>query len=171
MAAPARQQVAHDLGGPLAVDDAGGATHRAIVGAGGRLVRFAHPGLLRGTLWFIATVQFVLGIGFLFSPQGMARSLGLVAAPGWADRLFGMMAARFLAVGFGMLLAARDPARHVAWIGTMVGIQAIDWLVTLKFLAVGAVTLAQVNTAAFLPVVFIGLLAWAWPRQTARPIA
>lgn len=120
--------------------------------------------LLRWTLYGIALVQFVLGLGFLFSPEGMARQLGLPPVPGWANWLFGMMAARFLAVGVGMLLAARDPLRHRAWIGAMVGIQLIDWLVTLYSLWLGTVTLAQVSTASFLPVLFIAVLVGCWPR-------
>jgi hypothetical protein len=125
-----------------------------------------HPRVLRFTLRFIATVQLVLGVGFLVAPEGMAVSLGLAATPGWANWMFGMMAARFLAFGYGMLVAARDSARHRPWLGAMVVIQLIDWGVTIRYLLAGAVTLAQVNTASFLPLVFVALLAWSWPRAT-----
>lgn len=40
----------------------------------------------------------------------------------------------------------------------MVGVQAIDWIATVIYLATGVVTLAQVSTAAFLPLVFIAIL-------------
>ncbi|NDY92719.1 hypothetical protein [Ideonella livida] len=121
-------------------------------------------GWLRGTLWFIAVVQFVLGAGFTLAPAQMAQSLGLPPVPGWAHWMFAMMGARFLAVGAGMLLAARDPWRHRAWLGAMIGIQAIDGLATWAYLWAGTVTLAQVSTASFLPVVFIALLWRGWPR-------
>jgi uncharacterized membrane protein HdeD (DUF308 family) len=78
--------------------------------------------------------------------------------------MFGMMAARFLGYGYGMFVAARRPAESLPWLRTMVAIQLIDWGVTLKYLLSGVVTLTQVNTASFLPVVFVGLLWWAWPR-------
>lgn len=128
-------------------------------------------GWLRGTLWCIAVVQCVLGLGFLLVPEAMARALGLPPVPGWANWMFGMMAARFLAVGVGMVLAARDLLRHRAWLGAMIGIQAVDWLVTLRGLLAGEVTLAQVSTASFLPVVFIVLLALGWPRARTAPSA
>lgn len=127
-----------------------------------------HPRTLSFTLWFIAIVQFVLGAGFLVAPQGMASALGLAATPGWANWMFGMMAARFLAYGYGMLLAARDPAGSLPWLRSMVVIQLIDWGVTVKYLLAGAVTLAQVNTASFLPLVFVALLLWAWPRPESE---
>lgn len=120
--------------------------------------------MLSFTLRFIAVVQFVLGAGFLVAPEGMASLLGLAATPGWANWMFGMMAARFLAFGYGMLVAARDPAGNLSWLRSMVAIQLVDWAVTVKYLLAGAVTLAQVSTASFLPLVFVALLWWSWPR-------
>ncbi len=120
-------------------------------------------------LRFVAVVQWLLGIGFLLAPAGMATLLGLAPAPTWTAWLFAMMAARFLGFGYGMWLAARDPQRHVHWIGAMIVIQAIDWLATLYYLAVGAVTLGQVTTAAFFPVVFIVVLLANFPWRN-RPV-
>ncbi len=124
-----------------------------------------HPGALRFTLRFIAVVQVVLGLGFLFAPEGMATALGLAATPGWANWMFGMMAARFLGYGYGLFVAAQDPGAHLPWLRSMLVIQLIDWVVTVKYLLAGAVTLAQVNTASFLPLVFVALLVWARPRS------
>lgn len=123
-----------------------------------------YPRLLRATLVFIAVVQFVLGAAFLFAPQSTVQILGLSATPGWANWLFGQMAARFIAFGIGMLVAARDPLRAAPWIWLMILVQAIDWVVTVKYLAAGAVSLSQVSTAPYLPVLFIALLLVAMPR-------
>ncbi len=57
-----------------------------------------------------------------------------------------------------MLVASLNPGRHIAWIKAMIGIQAIDWIATMAYLLTGAVTLSQVTTAAFLPLVFIAIL-------------
>jgi hypothetical protein len=110
------------------------------------------------TLGFIGLVQLLLGLAFLLAPARAAALLGLAPAPGWADWLLGMMAARCLGYAAGMFLAARRPREHAAWIATMVGIQAVDWIVTLLHLGQGDVTLRQVTTAAFFPVLFIALL-------------
>lgn len=124
------------------------------------------PKLLKFTLWAIAAVQFVLGTAFLLAPEWTAHRLGLGVAPGWTNWLFGMMAARFLGFGYGMVVAANNPERGRPWIVAMIAIQAIDWVVTLKYLFAGAVTLAQVSTASFLPVVFLVLLVICLPRPT-----
>lgn len=38
---------------------------------------------------------------------------------------------------YGMLLASRDPARHRTWIVAMIGVQALDWVSTIAYLATG----------------------------------
>lgn len=124
------------------------------------------PRLLGATLRFIAVVQFVLGLAFLAVPEQAAHAFGLSVAPGWANWLFGMMSARFLGFGYGMLVAAHDPVTARPWIKAMIVIQAIDWMVTLKYLYTGAVTLAQVSTASFLPVLFVIVLVLGLPKTT-----
>ena len=120
--------------------------------------------VLTFTLWFIAVVQFALGVAFLFAPQLTSQAFGLSPAPGWTSWLFGMMAARFLGFAYGMALAARDPAKSIHWIKAMIGIQAIDWIVTIYYVSLGAVTLAQVSTASFLPLIFVILLSVFYPK-------
>ena len=127
-----------------------------------------HPRLLAFTLRFIAVVQALLGLAFLAAPEATSRLFGLPPAPGWTNWLFGMMAARFLGYAWGMWLAAKDPVTARPWITSMIAIQAIDWLVTLKYLAAGAVTLAQVSTAPFLPVLFVIALAIGLPRKRSQ---
>lgn len=112
---------------------------------------------LKRTLLLIGIVQLVLGT-ILLIPGLFPALLGLADVPPGVDWMFAMFGARSLGFAYGMVLAARDPHRHAAWIRTMIAVQAIDWLATVAYLVTGAVTLGQVTTAAFLPVVFIVLL-------------
>ncbi len=118
--------------------------------------------ILKRTLIVIGVVQVVLGIGFVV-PGLFQQVIGLEEAPAWVDWLFVMFGARALGFGFGMFVAARAPERNLPWIRAMIGIQGIDWVGTLAYLATGAVTLAQVTTAAFLPVVFVVILVRHMP--------
>ena len=122
--------------------------------------------LLKRTLVLIGVVQVVLG-AVLLVPGLAATLLDLDPAPGWVDWMLVMFAARALGFGYGMFLAARDPQAHPGWIRAMVGIQVIDWVGTIGYLLAGQVTLAQVTTAAFLPVVFVAVLLARFPRQPA----
>jgi len=121
---------------------------------------------LKTTLSVIGAIHLALGTVFLV-PGLFASMMGLEDAPGWVDWLFAMFAARALGFAYGMFLAARNPAQNQPWIRAMIGIQAIDWVATLAYLITGAVTIAQVTTAAFLPLVFIVILG----RYSLRPPA
>jgi hypothetical protein len=127
---------------------------------------------MRFTLRVIGIFQLVLGALFLVVPGPAADLFGLTPpAPTWATWLFAMMGARFLGYGYGMFVAARDPARHVAWIDTMIVIQAIDWVATVGWLAAGELSLRQVSTASFMPLLFIAGLLWWHPRRRASVAA
>jgi len=125
---------------------------------------------LRIALVFIGIVQVVLGVVFAFAPAWFGAMMELAQAPAWTYWMFGMFSARALGFAYGMFLAARDPARHIHWIQAMIGVQAIDWLATMYFVLTGAVTLAQVSTASFLPLIFIGVLVIFYPRQQSTTL-
>lgn len=121
---------------------------------------------LRVTLVIVGVFQLILGALFLVAPGASAEVLGLrPAAPPWVNWLFAMMAARFLGYAYGMFATARAPRVRVGWIDTMIVIQVIDWTATLGYLAAGDLTLRQVSSAAFAPVLFIGALLWFHPRR------
>ncbi len=128
---------------------------------------------LQITLVVIGLFQLVLGVLFVAAPAFAASLFDLTpAAPDWANWLFAMMGARFGGFAYGMFLAARDPRRHIGWIDAMIGIQVIDWIATIAALAAGSVTIGQVTTASFMPVVFVVALVWFHPRRhptTAAP--
>ena len=124
---------------------------------------------IRPTLVLIGVIQIALGLVFLI-PNAFSSLLGLPDAPSWATWMLTMFSARAFGFGYGMLLASRDPARHRTWIVAMIGVQALDWVSTIAYLATGTLTLSTVTTAAFLPLVFIGVLWRAPNRETVlRP--
>jgi hypothetical protein len=118
----------------------------------------------------IGAVQIALGVAFLI-PGLFEDLIGLDAAPGWVNWMFVMFGARALGFGYGMLVAARDPHENRSWITAMIGVQAIDWVGTAAYLLTGTVTLAQVTTAAFLPILFVVLLVRNRPAAAAKPVS
>lgn len=120
--------------------------------------------LLRTMLRFIGVVQVILGTAFTIFPSQFIASLDLSTTPEWVYWLFAQMGARFWAFGIGMFIAAHNPTRHQSWIGLMIGIQVVDWIATIFYLGTGVVTLTQVTSAAFLPIIFVAVLIWRFPR-------
>jgi hypothetical protein len=122
--------------------------------------------LLQITLIVIGIAQIFFGAVFIFAPAKFSGMLDLPETPQWAYWMFGMFSARAFGFAYGMFLAARDPMKHVHWIQAMIGVQLIDWLATMYFVLDGAVTLAQVTSASYLPLIFIAMLVIFYPRQT-----
>lgn len=122
--------------------------------------------LLRLTLGGIGVVQLILGVVFIFAPALFANMLGVKEAPAWVNWIFIMLGARSFGFAYGMFMAMRNPLTHIIWIRAMIIIQAIDWVGTLYFVANGSLTLLQVSSASFLPLIFIAVLTLRYPRQS-----
>ncbi|MBA3871192.1 MAG: hypothetical protein H0X30_18775 [Anaerolineae bacterium] len=127
--------------------------------------------VLRYTLGFIGVVQLILGLVFLFIPAQFAALVGLSVVPAWVPWMFAMFSARAFGFAYGMFVAMREPEAHRTWIVSMIIVQAVDWIVTVHFLLQGVVTLPQVSTASFLPIIFIGVLVARFPRRNAQTLA
>lgn len=125
------------------------------------------PLITRGTIVLIAIVQAALGIVFLFFPEAFSAATGLPSAPAWTDWIFAMFGARAIGFAFGMVVASRDTRRHATWLLAMIAVQALDWIATMLSVFAGKVTLVQVSTASFLPVLFVAVLAAELLRQRA----
>ena len=123
---------------------------------------------LKVLLRVIGVVQLILGAFYLFLPLQFLSMQGL-STPG-ADNAYplGMLAARFLAYGIGMLFIARDPEKHVFWINNMILIQAVDLAVGIFYTATGVVALAHSGFPMFNATLFIILLTLWRPKATAN---
>lgn len=115
---------------------------------------------LQITLYFIGFVQAMLGLVFLIIPNQFANSLGLAIPPVWVLWMFGNLGARFLGFSIGMFVAAKNPSKHRDWILIMIFVQVIDWIYVMWHLIQQSVTLAQVATAPFFPVIFVAILGY-----------
>ncbi len=122
---------------------------------------------LKVLLRIIGVVQLVLGAFYLFLPLQFLSMQGL-SLPG-ADNAYplGMLAARFLAYGIGMLVIANAPEKNLFWINNMILIQAIDLAVGIFYTATGIVALAHSGFPMFNATLFIILLSLWRPKVTA----
>ena len=122
---------------------------------------------LKVLLHLIGIVQLVLGAFYLFLPLQFLSMQGL-SIPG-ADNAYplGMLAARFLAYGIGMLIIANAPEENLFWINNMILIQAVDLAVGIFYTAMGTVSLAHSGFPMFNATLFIILLT-LWRPKAAR---
>ena len=121
---------------------------------------------LKAFLVIVGIVQLVLGTAYLFAPQSFLAAMGHSATAADINYPLGMLAARFLAYGIGLLAMARAPQRHGFWIVNMVFIQIVDLAVGMFYTLNGVVPLSLSGFPMF-NATLIALLLWLWrPRVT-----
>ena len=121
---------------------------------------------LKVLLIAVGIVQLVLGLAYLFIPHELLRWMGHSLPATDINYPLGMLAARFLAYGLGMLVIARAPAQHQFWIKNMVLIQAIDLAVGLFYTFSGAIPL-KLSAFPMFNATLIALLLWVWRPKSA----
>jgi hypothetical protein len=121
---------------------------------------------LKVLLIAVGVVQLVLGVAYLFAPHALLQWMGHSLPAADINYPFGMLAARFLAYGLGMLVIARAPAQHTFWIKNMVFIQMIDLAVGLFYTMAGTVSL-QLSAFPMFNAMLIAVLLWVWRPRVA----
>lgn len=127
--------------------------------------------MLKPLLWIIAASQLVLGALTLFLPFTFFGWMGLTIPPADTAYMIGLLGARFVAYGIGMIMLARQPEPSSFWMGNMLLIQLIDFAVGAAYLLRGIVGLSvlafpMTNAAIFAAGLAFVLLA---PRRAGQP--
>ena len=112
----------------------------------------------------IGIVQLILGVLYLVMPIQFLSLMGHTAPANDVAYPLGMLAARFLAYGAGMLFIARKPQEYKFWVNNMILVQAIDLAVGLFYTITGNVTLMMSGFPMFNATVFIVLLVLWRPK-------
>ncbi len=123
---------------------------------------------LKVLLCVIGVVQLVLGLMYLFIPMKFLGMMGHSIPQADIAYPLGMLAARFLAYGIGMLFIAREPEKQLFWINNMILIQAVDLAVGVFYTVTGIVGLSHSAFPMFNATLFILLLTLWRPKATAN---
>ena len=129
--------------------------------------------MLRPLLWLIAASQFALAMLTLFAPGAFFGWMGLSVPEPDNGYMIGMLGARFLAGGIGMVALARAARPSRFWIANMALIQALDFAVGAAYLVTGLVSASVVafpmtNAAVF--ALGLGYALWR-PEPALAPLA
>lgn len=128
--------------------------------------------MLKILLYVIALSQLVLAGFTLFLPLTFFGLMGLSVPAPDNGYMIGMLGARFLAYGLGMIMLARMPRPSRFWLANMALIQIIDFALGGAYLALGRIPLSvagfpMTNAAIFA----LGLGLALWPRRKTAALA
>ena len=125
--------------------------------------------LLRCLLIADAAVLFLLGGLLIFAPLQVERAFHFESLPPAVGYLIGMWGCLMSTMGFGYLVAATHPLRYRVWINIGIIRGALEFLLSLLYIARGTVSLQQAGSGALIACLMaLGYLA-LYPRQP-RPI-
>jgi hypothetical protein len=99
--------------------------------------------LLRYLLMIDAAVLFVLGALLICTPRQIEIAFHFQDLPGAVSYLIGLWGCVFLTLGFGYVVAATHPIRHVVWVQVGIARGALECGLGVVYLAQGVVTWQQ----------------------------
>jgi hypothetical protein len=125
---------------------------------------------LKIVLWLVAVSQFALGALTLFVPTQFAGLMGLPLPPAGDGYLLGMLGARFVGYGIGLVWLARQIVPDRFWVRNMALVQLLDLVAGAAYVATGTVPLIAAAFPMFNAGLFASLL-WIFSRPSSRPVA
>ncbi len=126
------------------------------------------PVFLRPLLVLIASVQVVLGVGTALFPGPFFETMGFESPPPDNQYLLGMLASRFLVLGFVFFRVARNPLEHRLLVQIMFWIQILDLLAGISYTLRGFVS-PGVSAFPMFNAGLFALLLYLWlPRPSSK---
>lgn len=123
---------------------------------------------MKKTTWLlriVGTLQVILGIFYLFTPDYILNAMGHTLPQADIHYPLAMLAARFIAYGIAFIFISSDPLQHKLWIYFMVLIQAIDLGAGVFYTSTGIVSLTLSGFPMFNAAGIIVLLMLWMPKN------
>jgi hypothetical protein len=127
--------------------------------------------LLRYLLMIDAAVLFMLGALLIFAPRQVEIAFHFQELPPAVSYLIGLWGCVFVTLGFGYVIAATHPLRHLIWVQVGIARGALECLLGVVYLARGVVSWQQaafgIITAGLITVAYTTLYPRHHPRRGA----
>jgi hypothetical protein len=121
--------------------------------------------LLRYLLMVDAAVLFLLGAFLIFVPRQVEIAFHFSDLPAAVSYLIGLWGCVFMTLGFGYVIAATHPIRHLVWVQVGIARGALECLLGVVYLARGVVTWQQAAFGIVTAAVIAAAYAALYPRR------
>jgi len=123
--------------------------------------------LLRNVLMVDAAVLFLLGAFLIFMPAYVERAFHFSNLPEAVSYLIGLWGCVFATMGFGYMVAATNPLRHLVWVQVGIARGALEVIVGVIYLARGVVSWPQAAFGLIVAGIVTAAYIILYPRRTA----
>jgi len=121
--------------------------------------------LLRNLLVLDAAVLFLLGALLIFLPKQVEIAFHFKDLPDGVSYIIGLWGCVLATMGFGYVVAATNPVRHVVWVQVGIARGVVELFLGLVYLVCGMVTFTQAGFG----IIIAGLISLGYimlyPRQ------
>ncbi len=123
---------------------------------------------LKVTMIAYAVIGILFGLAYIFVPRQLSAMFGWEALPALAAVLAAALGASFVSACIFLIIAARDPLKHILWVKYAIVFAILMLAAELYSVIMGYLTLGQAVTAIIIHAVFAAARLAFSPWRAAR---
>ncbi|MBC8469049.1 MAG: hypothetical protein H8D56_06215 [Planctomycetes bacterium] len=123
---------------------------------------------LKVTMIVYAVIGILFGLGYIFVPRQLSAMFGHDALPALAAALAAALGASFVSACIFLIIAARDPLKHILWVKYAIVFAILMLAAELYSVIMGYLTLGQAGTAIIIHAIIAAALLAFYPWRAAR---
>lgn len=123
---------------------------------------------LKVVLVYYGILHILLGLIDITAHDLVANMYGFGEAARYVNWMGEVIGAAFIAIGVWVIVAARDPVRHIDWVKFAITFSGLVLVVSVHSIIVGYVDFSQIMGSVILPAVNIVLLLAFYPWRLAK---
>ncbi len=114
-----------------------------------------------------AAVGILFGLGFVFAPEQLCSMFGFEKAPTYVPYFLAFIGISYIVAGVFVIIAARNPLKHIMWVQLAIAWSLLDALSALYFIIRGNVNFSQAGMVPIIDVVFVVAFLALYPWRKA----
>jgi hypothetical protein len=116
-----------------------------------------------------AVIGILFGLAFLFAPNQMGEGFGLSQVPTYVQYFLALLGNMYIVTSICVILAARDPLKHILWVQFAITGSLMDMIASLVFIIRGSLTFSQGGDNLIINIILVPalLIFYPWRRKQA----
>ena len=123
---------------------------------------------LKVTMIVYAAIGILFGLAYIFIPRQLGAMFGHEAGPAYVAALAAALGVSFVSVCIFLIIAARDPIKHILWVKYVIVFAILSLAAELYSVIMGYITLGSALTPIIIHAVFASALLAFYPWRAAR---
>ncbi len=123
---------------------------------------------LKVTMIVYAVIGILFGLAYIFIPRQLGAMLGHEAGPASVAAQGVVLGASFVAAGIFLIIAARDPLKHILWVKYAIVFAILMLAAELYSFIIGYLDFSQAVMGIIIHAVFAAALLAFYPWRAAR---